>query len=133
MTPDPRIAQADACHDAQDWGGALARYRALIGIDPVAPLAAYHCGVELADPAALDKATPPPGTPPSERSARVLAWMLVRAVVLCRAGDFARAAALLRGVVPSEAVVGEVYRDDIDGPATPASPGATPGFLAASC
>src|SRR5258708_135329 len=96
------IAAADRLYQARDWAAALDHYRRLETLAPA--LAAQrsvsvivgHCRIELDDSAALDNGTVTGGFGTSERDLQLVTELRVRLLELCYAGDFVRAARLLR-------------------------------------
>ncbi|MBI3517677.1 MAG: glycosyltransferase family 1 protein [Proteobacteria bacterium] len=96
------IAAADRLYQARDWAAALDHYRRLEALAPAlaaqrsVPVIVGHCRIELDDPAAPDGGTVSGGFGNSERDLQLVTDLRVRLLELCYAGDFARAARLLR-------------------------------------
>lgn len=127
MDPDRQLANAadqmmvhaaDRRYGARDWGAAMTLYRAVHDRNPdlsrefALPLPMGHCAVELGDPALLADLPPVAGSGGARESA-FLHELRTHAYAFCRAGDFERAAALLRHIAPACPMVGAVYGDGL--------------------
>ena len=130
---------ADRFYQEGNWASALNLYRNVLATDAGASaelgyrLAIGHCEIELADPATLGglalEADAPSG---SERERIIAARLRLRARDLCRAGDAARAARLLRLLATCDPPIAEAYAAAIDAPPSTAAPAAgdrDPPFL----
>lgn len=144
--PDPLLAEAHRLRDAGRWADALARYETLRARDPAAgerlglPISIGHCRIEIAAPDALDALTldDGPGTRTPDQVAAITAARH-RALTLCGAGEFRRAARLLRFLGRYDGPLSHVYADGIDAPRSTAADtarrsatDAPPPFLAAT-
>lgn len=118
---DPIIVAADEQYRQGNWRAALMLYETMLARDPAAdaaglavPFARAHCQVELAPMAALDRLSlslNPPTYTPRERA--VAGTVGTRATALCRAGDMARAARLLRLLAGYDGATADAYANCI--------------------
>jgi hypothetical protein len=118
---DVLLAEADRRYLARDWASALALYGQIGEHDPervdelALPIGIGHCRIELADMDAIAGLALHPG--PCPESARVTGFITKarhRALELCRAGDAARAARLLRFLGGFDWAIAETYAHNID-------------------
>ncbi|MBI3514360.1 MAG: hypothetical protein HY060_09900 [Proteobacteria bacterium] len=140
MAVDLVLGLADRAYQQGDWVLALAFYRNALAMDPAQSaargyrLTIGHCEIELAAADALaGLALEADAGSGSERERAIASMLRLRARDLCRAGDGARAARLLRLLVTCDAAIAETYAQSID--AAPTSPAASgdaggdPAFL----
>ena len=123
MAVDILLGLADRFYQEDNWSSALNLYRNALAGDPDASaahayrLAIGHCEIELADAAALGTlALETDAASGSERERIIVARLRLRARDLCRAGDPARGARLLRLLASCDPAIAEAYAASIDPP-----------------
>src|SRR5258708_4833079 len=121
MAVDLVLGPAHRAYQKADWASAPSFYRNALAIDPAQSaargyrLSIGHCQVELATAESLAGLALEIDACSGSGRERVIASVLrLRARDLCRAGDGARAARLLRLLVACDPAIAETYAQSID-------------------
>jgi hypothetical protein len=113
------VARADQAYVAGDWATALPVYRHILDSQPEMAralglaLAAGHCAIELAEPAALARWSDTLDAAGTARERAFAHDVRVRALQYCRTGDPLHASTLLRYIAPADPPVGVAYDDGL--------------------